>query len=87
MFKSRYGVTSQKSLIFKVNPVPTSVVQSDLGTIVSELRDGQQYAQSEEKEGQILFSGCGGNESTEDVKGRLKVFDEEQENKTNKDDS
>jgi hypothetical protein len=63
-----------------------SVVQSDLDTIVSALRDEQQYVQSEEKEGQI-FSGCGENEGTEDVTGRLKVLAEEKENKTNKDDS
>jgi len=58
-----------------------SVVQFDLGTIVSERRDEPQYVQSEKKEGQILFSGCGGNEGTEDVMGRLKVLDEKQENK------
>jgi hypothetical protein len=63
-----------------------SDVQSDLGTIVSELRDEQQYVESEEEEDQMLFSGCGGNEGTEDMMGRLKVL-EEQENKTNKDDS
>ena len=59
-----------------------SDVQSDLGTVVSELRDEQQYVQGEEKEGQMLFSGCGGNEGTEDMMGRLKLLDEEQENKT-----
>jgi hypothetical protein len=59
-----------------------SVVQSDLGTTVSE----KQYVQSEENEGQIVFSGCGVNEDTEDVE-RLNVLAEEQENKTNKDDS
>jgi hypothetical protein len=64
-----------------------SVVQSDLDTIVSALRDEQQYVQSEQKQGQILFSGCGENEDTEDVMGRLKVLAEEKENKTNKDDS
>jgi hypothetical protein len=46
-----------------------SVVQSDLGTIVSELRDEQQYVQNEKKEGQILFVGCGEIGGTEDVMG------------------
>ena len=86
-FTSRYGVTFHKSWIFRVKPIPISVVQSDLDTTVSALRDEQQYVQSEEKEDQILFSGCGENEGTEDVIGRLKVLAEEKENKTNKDDS
>lgn len=64
-----------------------SVVKSDLDTIFSELSDEQQYVQSDEKQSQILFSGCVGNEGTENVMGRLKVLDEKQENKINKDDS
>jgi hypothetical protein len=61
------------------------VVQSDLGTILSEIGDEHHHVKSEEREGKIIFLGSGENEERQYMIGRLEVFAQEQENKRTED--